>query len=103
MDRGHLAVSAWQVSFTGDLLAALEAVGRARCLARRLADIAWRLGWRRTAAVTSDDSWLLAVSIALPRQGNNPRREPSAADADLCSSPICCMSTIDQREEPLGL
>jgi transposase len=51
LDRGGLAVSARQVSLTGDLLAALEAVGRAKCLARRLADVAGRFGWRRTAAV----------------------------------------------------
>src|SRR5579859_411712 len=51
MDGGGLAVSSRQVSLSCDVLATFEAVGRAGCLAGRLAHVAWCLGWRRIAAM----------------------------------------------------
>jgi transposase len=51
MDGSSLAISAGQVSIPGHMLAAVEALGGARRLARCLAHIAGRAGWRRVAEV----------------------------------------------------
>ena len=53
-DRRGVAVFARQVSVAVDLLAAIEAVGGAGCVARRLADSAGRAGRRRSAEVGRD-------------------------------------------------
>src|SRR5450432_4421212 len=53
-DRRGMAVFAGQVSLAGDLLAALEAVGGAGCLARRMACAAGRAGRRRPSEVGRD-------------------------------------------------
>jgi transposase len=63
LSRGHpvgaanrcgMEISARQVSFSGNLLAAAEAVGRAGCVARRMASVAGGAGWRRSAEVGRD-------------------------------------------------
>ncbi len=53
-DRCGVEVFARQVPVSGDLLAALEAVGRAGCVARRVASAAGRAGRRRAAEVGRD-------------------------------------------------
>ena len=53
-DGCGVEVFARQVSFSGDLLAALEAVGGAGCLARRLASATGCARWRRSAEVGGD-------------------------------------------------
>jgi transposase len=53
-DRGGVEVFARQVPFSSDLLAALEAMGRAGYMARCLANTAGRAGWRRPAEVGGD-------------------------------------------------
>ncbi len=53
-DRCGVAISARQVSVSCDLLEALETVGRAACLARRLASVARRAGRGRAAEVGGD-------------------------------------------------
>ncbi|MGH9439963.1 MAG: IS5 family transposase, partial [Terriglobia bacterium] len=46
-----MAVPSGEVSISSHVLASVEAVGRAKCVARRLARIAGRAGWRRVAEV----------------------------------------------------
>lgn len=53
-DRHSVASSPRQVSLARDLLAALEAVGRAGCMTRRVASAAGRAGRRRLAEVGGD-------------------------------------------------
>ena len=55
-DRCRVAISARQVSLSGDLLAAVEAVGTAECVARRMASAAGRAGWGWIAEVGRDVS-----------------------------------------------
>jgi len=50
-DRCRVEVFARQISLSGNLLAAIEAVGGAGCLAQRLAGAAGCAGWRRSAEV----------------------------------------------------
>jgi transposase len=54
LDRIGVAFSARQVPFAGHLLAAVEAVGGAGCVARRLAGAAWSARRRGPAAVGGD-------------------------------------------------
>jgi transposase len=49
-----MAFFARPVSFSRDVLAALETVGRAGCLAGRVASAAGRVGWRRIAELGRD-------------------------------------------------
>jgi transposase len=53
-DRRGVALFARQVSITGDLLATVEAVGRAGCVARRVAHAVGSARWRRAAEVGRD-------------------------------------------------
>ena len=53
-DGCGVEIFARQISVSGDLLAALEAVGRARCLARGVANAAGSAGRRRVAEVGGD-------------------------------------------------
>jgi transposase len=62
-DRIGVAFSARQISFAGDLLASVEAVGGAGCVARRVAGAAWSARWRGPVAVGRDVSgWQLRFS-----------------------------------------
>jgi len=55
-DRCGVAFFARQVSVSGDLLATVEALGGAGCVARRMASVAGSARWRRPAAVGRDVS-----------------------------------------------
>jgi transposase len=53
-DRRGVALLARQIPFSGNLLEAIEAVGRARRVARRMACAAGCAGWRRPSEVGRD-------------------------------------------------